>query len=379
MTHGGTTLTLSGVSVIRANALLGASYQLYRHVETNETIIRTVGYALPAALHGLVQTVAPTTCFTFPRRQRQPPCKRSSGAAAGPASGEPVTVLSSRDDDDATPSFLRSLYKTAEYTPTATDRNRLGVLGIMGDYPSPEDLAMFMYIYRSDGVDATLTVEQVNGGGYDPSNPHPEANLDTQYAEAMVYPTPVIFYSTGRGPSGRTESFLSWFSYILNQPTWNIPPTISSSYMGDEKSTSREYSVYLCTLFSILAGRGISMLFASGDDGVGAGDCLTSDGSVQFIPKFPSTCTCGVFSRLWSSTQAQVRVTHHAAMLLQVPGSLPSAERRATCQSSRQNSPGAASRTTLKPPITRNGPCPSSSSTSALSIKASTSAFASIT
>ncbi|KAH9023042.1 hypothetical protein EDB83DRAFT_2555614 [Lactarius deliciosus] len=70
MTHGGTTLTLRGVSVIQANALLGASYQLYGQVETNETVVRTVGYALPDALHGLVQTVAPpTTCFSTPHMQ----------------------------------------------------------------------------------------------------------------------------------------------------------------------------------------------------------------------------------------------------------------------------------------------------------------------
>ncbi|KAH9077127.1 Pro-kumamolisin, activation domain-containing protein [Lactarius deliciosus] len=75
MTHGGTTLTLSGVSIIQANALLGASYQLYRHVETNEIVVRTVGYALPAALHGLVQTVAPTTCFSTPQTQWQSPAQ----------------------------------------------------------------------------------------------------------------------------------------------------------------------------------------------------------------------------------------------------------------------------------------------------------------
>src|SRR6266702_475728 len=43
ITHGGNTLMLKGVSVTQANALLNASYQLYRHVESSETIVRTVG------------------------------------------------------------------------------------------------------------------------------------------------------------------------------------------------------------------------------------------------------------------------------------------------------------------------------------------------
>ncbi|KAH9163927.1 subtilisin-like protein [Lactarius sanguifluus] len=291
MTHGGTTLTLSGVSIIQANALLGASYQLYRHVETNETVVRTVGYALPAALHGLVQTVAPTTFFSTPR---QSPRKRSGGATAGlkkPVSGEPVTVLLSRyddDDDDTTPSFLRSLYKTAEYTPAATDRNALGIVGIINDYPSPEDLAMFLSEYRSDATDAAITVVQVNGGGYDPTNPAAESNVDTQYTVSMTYPTPVIFYSTGRGPAGTTDWFVSWLGYILMED--NIPRTISISYIMDERKIPEEYATYVCAQFSMLGARGVSVLIATGDDGVGKGDCVTNDGSVRFYTNFPATC-----------------------------------------------------------------------------------------
>ncbi|KAH9166807.1 subtilisin-like protein [Lactarius sanguifluus] len=291
MTHGGTTLTLRGVSVLQANALLGASYQLYRHVETNETVVRTVGYALPAALHGLVQTVAPTTCFSTPHTQWPSSRKRSGGAAVGlkkPVSGEPVTVLSSRDDDDTTPSFLRSLYKTTEYRAAALDRNALGVVGILNGYPSPEDLSMFMSAYRSDGTDAAITVVRVNGGGYDPTNPDDEANLDTQYAVAMTYPTPVIFYSTGQGPAGTTDWLVSWFDYILMED--NIPRTISISYVFDEKMTSEAYAMYICAQFGLLGVLGVSVLIATGDDGVGLGDCVADDGSVQFSPTFPATC-----------------------------------------------------------------------------------------
>ncbi|KAH8981303.1 subtilisin-like protein [Lactarius hatsudake] len=291
-THGGTTLTLRGVSVIQANALLGASYQLYRHVETNETVVRTVGYALPAALHGLVQTVAPTTCFSTPHTQWQSPRKRSGGATAGlkePVSGEPLTVLSSRDDDDdITPSFLRSLYKTTEYRPAAPNQNALGIVGILNGYPSPEDLATFMSVYRSDGTDAAITVVQVNGGGYDPTNPDDEANLDTQYAVAMTYPTPVIFYSTGQGQEGTTDWLVSWFDYILTED--NIPRTISISYVFDEATTSEEYATYICTQFGMLGLLGVSVLIPTGDDGVGPGNCVADDGSVQFIPTFPATC-----------------------------------------------------------------------------------------
>jgi tripeptidyl-peptidase-1 len=71
-THGGGWLTIKKVPLAQANTLLGASYQTYRHTETNESVIRTVGYSLPAALHEHVQTVAPTTYFGSPRPFRQP-------------------------------------------------------------------------------------------------------------------------------------------------------------------------------------------------------------------------------------------------------------------------------------------------------------------
>ncbi len=327
VTHGGSSLTLAGVSVSQANNLLGASYQLYRHTETNGTILRTVSYSLPAALHAHVQTVAPTTYFPSSRTRLQVPRKHSGRAAAGPAkvaSGEPVMVLSNRDEhDDTTPSFLRWIYKTWGYTPSATERNVLGIVGLGGQYPSPWDLGAFMDKYRYGGY-ATFTLVQVNGGGFDPSNPGKEANLDIQYAEGMAYPTPHTFYSTGITPWGDDDdSYFAWLSYILKQP--RIPQTISVSYGNEEKYYPIDHAIYECWLFAQLGARGVSVLFASGDYGVGNGDCKAKGGSenVRFATLYPGTCTCGDF--ITSITQAQVQVAHHTVALSQVPLSLPAA------------------------------------------------------
>ncbi len=267
MTHGGNTLTLEGVSMTQSNTLLDASYQLYRRVGSSETIVRTVGYALPAALHEHVLTVAPTTSFVSLRTQLQTPRNRSDGAAAElvkSASGEPAAVLSSRDSVHyVTPSFLHRLYDTYAYTPAATDRNMIGIVGMLGDYPSTADLAAFMSKYRSDAMDATFTVVPVNGGRYDPSYPHVEANTDVQYAEVMAYPTPHIFYSTGQGPWGTDDWFISWLRYILRQPTRSIPQTISISYdRFEENFLSEGYVIYVCRLFAQLGARGVSILLS---------------------------------------------------------------------------------------------------------------------
>ncbi|KAF8262580.1 peptidase S8/S53 domain-containing protein [Lactarius quietus] len=294
MTHGGNTLTLPDVSIIQANKLLGASYRLYRHVKTNETIVRTIGYALPAVLHKHVWTVAPTTHFdSMPIGMRGQTLRNHSHVAAvkqaEAVSGEPVTALSSRDDVVTSPTFLRRLYNTWGYTPAASYQNMLAIVGYLWDTPSPTDLRAFMAKYRTDGVDGTYTVVQVNYGVYDPNDPNEEANLDLQYAQGIAYPTPLIFYGTGRGQSGTNDWYLSWLYSVIG--LLSLPRTISISYFGQEPAFSRGRAEYLCYLYAQLGARGVSVLVSSGNDGVGnVGDCVRDDGSVRFISSFPASC-----------------------------------------------------------------------------------------
>ncbi|KAH8987137.1 subtilisin-like protein [Lactarius hatsudake] len=276
LTHGGNWLTLTGVSVSKANDLLGASYQLYRHTETKQIIVRTVGYSLPAALHGHVQTVAPTTFFASPRMSWQTPRKRSGGAAA-----EQAALTTSH------PPFLRWLYNSATYVPAATGRNVLGISGFVQEYPSPVDLTTFMDHFHGTGTGATYTVVQVNSGGYDPNNPGTEANLNVQYASGIAYPTPIMYYSIGYGPEGKNDPYLSWLDFMLNLDEIDIPRTISSSYANYETELPLDHARAVCDLFMQLGARGVSVLIASGDEGVGEGGCMT-DGNVRFRPTFPA-------------------------------------------------------------------------------------------
>ncbi len=361
-THGGNWLTVTGVLVSQANKLLGASYQLYRRAGTNDTaILRTVGYALPTVLHAHVQTVAPTTSFAPMHSLRQIPLRHSvgvAGAAANATSREPVTVLSRRDDPPTdrygvVPSFLRALYKTVSYVPAATDRNKIAVAGFKNDFASREDLTIFMSVLRSDAIDAIFEVEQINGGEYDSSFPGKEANLDMQYSQAIAYPTPAVFYSTGgqmssyaaTGEPAAEDAYLNWFGHLLAKSI--IPQTITTSFGINEKELEPQYLSKVCLLFGQLGLRGVSVFSASGDHGVGEGDCRDSSGKVQFNPTFPASCMCGVSSLLASSTQTQAQFAYHIASVSQVPGSLASAERR-NHPRSRLTSPGAASRTIFR-------------------------------
>ncbi|KAH9071440.1 subtilisin-like protein [Lactarius deliciosus] len=297
--HGGGWLTISSVPVSRADDLLSASYQLYRHTGDNatEVILRTVSYSLPAVLHAHVQTVAPTTYFAPPRKlpqtSRQYPSEEGAAAAVNAMSREPVSVLPPALEV-VTPSIVRWLYKTQAYEPLAMGYNALGILGLNDEYPSYRDLTRFMTDYRADAVAATFTVQQVNGGGFDPNQPGSEANVDTQWTGVMAYPIPHIFYSTGGllriadNQPASNDAYLVWFNYLLGQE--DIPPTISISYSNPETIFPLEYASSLCNLFAQLGLRGVSVVASSGDDGVGRGDCRDNSGSVRFAPTFPSSC-----------------------------------------------------------------------------------------
>ncbi|KAI9449671.1 subtilisin-like protein [Lactarius psammicola] len=295
MTHGGSWLTVTRVPVSRANRLLSAS------PGTNETaILRTVSYGLPTVLHTHVQTVAPTTYFASARTLPQTSCRRSVEAAPAldrVASRELVTRVAG-DNEYITPSDLRWLYWTFAYTPAATDRNKLAVAGFLDQYPNQADLTAFMNEYLAEAKTATYTVEQINYGGYDQSNPGIEANINVQYTQGMAYPTPLIYYSTGlemdwtppENEPAPGDMYLEWFEYVLDKT--DIPQTISTSYGAKERVLPVEYAKAVCRMYALLGARGVSVLYASGDHGVGEGDCKVDDGSgrVQFIPMFPASC-----------------------------------------------------------------------------------------
>ena len=245
----------------------------------------------PAAVHVLVHTVAPTTYFVSPGSLRQTPRGHSGGAAA---------ELLSRGNQVARPSFLRLLYNTWTYKPTAMDRNALGITSYHEEYASFEDLKKFMNKYRSDALNPTFAVEEVNSNGYDLENPGEEANLDMQYAQAMAWPTRHVFYSVGGLPAefipdslqpvNNNEPFLDWLNYMSTLES--VPQMISTSYSGNEQTFPLDYAKSICDLFATLGSRGVSLLIASGNEGVGGGDCKKNDGSgiVRFQPIFPPTC-----------------------------------------------------------------------------------------
>ncbi|VDC03354.1 unnamed protein product [Peniophora sp. CBMAI 1063] len=298
-------LLLEAVPVSTANTLLDASYELYTHQETNATILRTLSYSLPSRLHEHVRVVAPTTFFGNPE-----PFRATSHIS-------PNAVVLDNDDDvrnavptsDATvpatcaraitPACLKALYNTTGYTPLATDRNILGVAGYLDEFAIQADLTSFANRFLTGASNATFKLVEINGGQNNQNEPGVEADLDIQYTTAMSFPTPQIYYSTGGSPpfipddntpTNSNEPYLDFLQAFITQNP--LPQTLTTSYGDDEQTVPFDFATEVCNMFATLGTMGTSVMFSSGDFGVGGSDCRTNDGTntVRFQPIFPATC-----------------------------------------------------------------------------------------
>ncbi|KAF8267612.1 peptidase S8/S53 domain-containing protein [Lactarius quietus] len=258
MTRGGSLLTLAGVPVSRANGLLGASYQLYKHTGTNDTaILRTVGYSLPTVLHAHVQTVIPTTYFST-RTSSETSLKHYVNSTSTTESREVVRMPD--------PASLRDLYRTINYVPAASDKNVLAITAFMNQNPSLDDFDDFMTLCRSDAVNPLEAVYHVE-------EPSPEANANLQYTDALVYPTPILFYSAGgdlkmtpgTNEPAQGDFFLEWLIFVLDQE--NVPETITISFGAFENYLPLDMERPYATE-----------------------NCIDSSGRLRFLVQFPSSC-----------------------------------------------------------------------------------------
>lgn len=297
----------ASLPVATVERMLGTTYSIFRHTGTNDRAVRTLAYSLPRVLHDHIDVVAPTTMFGNLHQMRATGFIVPEGFHPVTSDAEPerlvrpgrLATLPSSCSSTITPTCLRILYGTDAYVPAATATNKLGVAGYLGEFANDADLQTFFQQFRPDAAGTKFTHVQLNGGGNNQSQPGVEANLDIQYTEGIAAPTPNIYYSTGGSPpfnpdsattTNTNEPYLDWLNFVLNQTT--IPQTFTTSYGDDEQTVPFDYATRVCNLFAQLGARGSSILFSSGDSGVGAGSCRTNDGTnrVIFQPTFPASC-----------------------------------------------------------------------------------------
>ncbi|KAI6006446.1 peptidase S8/S53 domain-containing protein [Pisolithus marmoratus] len=226
------------------------------------------------------------------------------GTIIGPAGNQ----IDASCNQTITPTCPLQLYNADGYETSTTNGNNIGITGYLGQYVNNHDLQQFFATYVPDAYGSHYTVVSINGGQNNQSiaAAGEEADLDSQYAFGLTYPTPRTFYTTpgpppfdpdARVPNNTNEPHTHWLEYMLSAE--NLPQTISTSYGDDEQTVPESYANRVCAGLAALGARGVSLTFSSGDYGVGDGDfnpetqlCFSNDGrnTTIFIPSFPASC-----------------------------------------------------------------------------------------
>ncbi|KAF8464342.1 subtilisin-like protein [Russula ochroleuca] len=301
------------VPVAQAEEMLGTEFSVWKHDKDGDVLVRTTEYSLPALLDQHVELIQPTTIFHRAKRLRStlhfspppdvPPSFSADAKITIPGYAVPVDASC---NTTITVSCLKQLYNMVNYVPQAMNKNGIALTSYLEEFANFADLRKFYADQVPAALNTSFNVVLINGGLNKQSDAGAEANLDVQFALGISFPTPGTFYSTGGKPPFKpdkhavvntNEPYMTWLDFILGQK--NIPQTISTSYGDDEQTVPRDYARRVCAGFAQLGARGTSILFGSGDGGVGDGNpdpttqiCISNDGTnrTRFIASFPSSC-----------------------------------------------------------------------------------------
>ncbi|KAJ7292723.1 tripeptidyl peptidase A [Mycena rebaudengoi] len=294
--------------VSAAEGMLSTEFGVFEHVKTGKRVVRTLSYSLPEELISHINYVHPTTAFFDPLRH---------GIGKFPLDPKPHRTLLPRPVqlnqsdfksciDIVDPPCVRKLYNIGNYTPDASLNNRIGVAGYLDIWARADSLTLYLNDYIPESIGSNYTFDVMNiTGPFDINPVSNEGNLDTQLAIQVAYPIPMTYYTANSVPpyipdqnqDGErpcvNEPYLDFIDYILSQD--NPPTVITTSYGDDEQTVPQDYAKAVCQGFAKLGARGISVLFSTGDQGLGTDDlptCIANTGSnaTTFLPVFPASC-----------------------------------------------------------------------------------------
>lgn len=261
------------LDVATAETMLATTFYNFVHKSNKHTITRaTQQYSLPADISDVIQIVG--NVLQFPRIDSPIIVKQDAGAAANVNADWPESC-NNKCKDFVTPAVLAARYSTGPAPTTAAKGNSMGTSEFQGQGYTQTDLNLF----ASTCSLQNMTVDRDVGNS--PHKAGVEAELDIEYINALGGAIPLTnVYS-------EEYSLVNWAKALAALE--NPPPVMSVSYGNDEaQQTGIDYMDAANVQFKALGVRGVSVLFASGDQGVygreGAGFFKKS----PFHPDFPA-------------------------------------------------------------------------------------------
>jgi len=239
-------------TIKQAEALLQTTFKIYQYNNGEITLIRARRYSVPSNIAQFIDFVGGVVHFPAIRMRTSHPVKANLGT---------------------TPETIKKRYNI-----TASGKNSTNLQAVnqfLGCYYSPADLTVFQKLYNL--LDQPM---QKVVGPNKPGQPGLEASLDSEYIMAVAQNVSTWFYYTAGTDNGGQETFIEWITLVNNETL--APYVLSVSYGDVESSISLSYVLRCNTEFQKAGTMGRSILFASGDSGVG---CTGS----KFSPNFPAS------------------------------------------------------------------------------------------
>ena len=136
------------IPVGKIETMLNAKYNVYEHIDTGETIVRTTSYSLPDILHEHISVIAPTTYFGTMRAMASQiySAEPVDSKVQTPRITSPEAVVPASCAQEITPACLLTMYNATGYVPAATDKNVIGVAGYFTQYANYADLQVCIRI-----------------------------------------------------------------------------------------------------------------------------------------------------------------------------------------------------------------------------------------
>ncbi|KAJ6474970.1 family S53 protease [Mycena sanguinolenta] len=303
------------LSASTANTLLDAQFEKFTHVASGATSIRTLSYSVPALLQEHVRYVHPTVAFIPPLQapaMKAVSVKRDSGEGkrdGGDVGRRQAGGVNASCAAEMNPSCLQELYGFPTDLATNSAQNVLGVAGYVNEFANFADLALFTthFFPTRPASDSNFTVIEVDGGTNDQTlaNAGIEADLDMDMA-SLAGGVPLTFFTVGGEDLDGIDGFIDITNTILAMPVETRPTVLTTSfgfnglfrhrppelnsvsrYGLKEQDLPEFLNIDMCNAYMQLGAVGISVLFASGDGGVGGFQPIFCE---VFVPSSPSDC-----------------------------------------------------------------------------------------
>ncbi|KAJ7267122.1 family S53 protease-like protein [Mycena rebaudengoi] len=282
------------IPISKADELLSTEFSSFKHVASGTESIRTLAYSVPASLKPFIKFVHPTIAFVAPLYHGKPGVtaintKRALGQQKRELVVEERATAPASCAGIVTPACLQAFYNIPTAKATSSATNVLGVSGYIEQYANNADLQRFLRTLRPALLNTTFTLQTLDSGINDQtlSLAGIEANLDIEYTVGIAGGVPVTFISVGADSNDDVSGFIDIVTSLLGESDEVRPKVLTTSYGFNENELPLALSTGICDAYMQLGAVGTSVMFASGDGGVGG---VQSVECTVFVPSAPSGC-----------------------------------------------------------------------------------------